>query len=65
MDGAEKEVKKRVENGGPKRVLNRLKVPKTKAFRRIARKRCPGETRKWGPKNPYKQAIKNPNRYSI
>jgi hypothetical protein len=24
-----------------------------------------GNARKWGPKNPYKQAIKNPNRYSI
>jgi hypothetical protein len=23
------------------------------------------ETRKWGPKNPYKQAIKNPKRYRL
>jgi hypothetical protein len=48
VDGAEKEVKKRVEMGGPKRVLNCRKVAKTEAFRRIGPETLPGGNPKMG-----------------
>jgi hypothetical protein len=41
-------------------------VSKTKAFRRIGPKTLPGgNPENGGPKNPYKQAIKNPKHYRL
>jgi hypothetical protein len=59
VDGAEKEVKKRVENRGPKRVLNCKKANKIGVSRAMVGNDAPGNHSKAGPKSPYIWAIKN------
>jgi len=61
-ESAPKRLKNSPQNGGPKRHLNFIKVPKTKGSRAAGRELFAQEIRKRGPKNPYKQGLKNQKR---